>query len=122
VIPPPEGRSQDHNTEEDTVTDAEKAEKMLLGEVCSECGEPYEKKLSGYVGLCLACDEQKHEEIRLLMQREEEESRKQLRPVPVVQSNTSFLAYIFVRLFTTLSAQSASMRFPNLSCSKANFA
>ena len=54
------------------MTVAEKAEKMLLGDVCSECGEPYEKRLSGCVGLCLDCDEQKHEETRLFIQREDE--------------------------------------------------
>jgi hypothetical protein len=62
------------------MTDAEKAEKLLLGEVCSKCGDPYEKMTSGYVGLCPVCNKKQYEEDRLLVEREEAENRKHLRP------------------------------------------
>jgi hypothetical protein len=62
------------------MTDAEKAEKLLLGDVCSECGDPYEEQTDGYVGLCPVCKKKKEEERRLRDEREKAENRKHLRP------------------------------------------
>jgi len=66
------------------MTLAEKAEKILLGEVCSECGRLCDPTPGEFERMCPQCEEKRAREIRQLLKREFkaalDESRKSLRP------------------------------------------
>jgi len=80
------------------MTLAERAEKLLLGDVCEKCGEPYELRSSSqhhvhYPGLCPRCCDKKWEGTVREMERENERNRKRLRPGEMLYDDYSMVVH-----------------------------